>query len=228
MAVTIALGDPPIEIQLRKNARARRLTLRIPASGEGAVLTAPRHATQSQMVSFAKRNEAWLRDRMGAREPSQTPQLGSTLPFQGIEMIVSPGSGRTVVQNGATLEVPGKPELVSRKLLAFLKVSARDALDQAVQRYATILDVKPGEMRLRDTRSRWGSCSSRGDLMFSWRLIMAPSDVLDYVAAHEVAHLLEMNHSQAFWAHVTRAFPGWESRRDWLRKEGAGLHRFRF
>lgn len=228
MAVTIALGDPPIEIQLRKNARARRLTLRIPASGDGAVLTAPRHASQSQMVSFAKRNEAWLRERMSARDPAQTPQIGTTIPFQGVEMQVLPGKGRSVVRRGATLEVPGKPELVSRKLLAFLKVSARDALDQSVQRYAAALDVKPGEMRLRDTRSRWGSCSSHGDLMFSWRLIMAPSDVLDYVAAHEVAHLLEMNHSPAFWAHVTRAYPGWESRRDWLRNEGSRLHRFRF
>ncbi len=228
MAVTIALGDPPIEVQLRKNARARRLTLRIPASGDGAVLTAPRHATQSQMVSFAKRNEAWLRDRMSAREPTRAPELGTTIPFQGVDLRLVPGSGRTVVQKGATLEIPGKPELVSRKLLAFLKVSARDALDQAVQRYASILDVTPGEMRLRDTRSRWGSCSSRGDLMFSWRLIMAPSDVLDYVAAHEVAHLLEMNHSKAFWAHVTHAYPGWESRRDWLRNQGSSLHRFRF
>jgi len=228
MAVTIALGDPPIEIELRKHARARRLTLRIPASGGCPILTAPRHASQSQMVSFAKRNEPWLRDRMDAMDPVKTPEFGMTIPFRGVDMQIVPGTGRSVVQNGATLEVPGKAEHVARKLAAFLKVSARDKLDQAVQRYAAVLNVTPGTLRLRDTRSRWGSCSSRGDLMFSWRLIMAPSDVLEYVAAHEVAHLLEMNHSAAFWAHVNRAYPGWESRRDWLRQEGSSLHRFQF
>jgi predicted metal-dependent hydrolase len=83
-------------------------------------------------------------------------------------------------------------------------------------------------LSLRDTRSRWGSCSSRGGLSYSWRLILAPPDVLDYVAAHEVAHLAEMNHSPAFWALVARLCPGYQAPRGWLRREGAGLHRYRF
>ncbi|WP_316016065.1 SprT family zinc-dependent metalloprotease, partial [Roseobacter sp. HKCCA0434] len=111
---------------------------------------------------------------------------------------------------------------------AWLRQLARDRLSEATARHAAALDSVPGRLTLRDTRSRWGSCTSEGNLMFSWRLILAPPPVLDYVAAHEVAHLLEMNHSLRFWAHVERLFPGWQAQRDWLRAEGAALHRFRF
>ncbi|MGR3434759.1 MAG: M48 family metallopeptidase, partial [Shimia sp.] len=81
---------------------------------------------------------------------------------------------------------------------------------------------------LRDTRSRWGSCSAAGGLNYSWRLVMAPPEVLDYVAAHEVAHLAQMNHSPRFWAEVAGLMPGYEAPRGWLRRHGADLHRYRF
>jgi predicted metal-dependent hydrolase len=91
-----------------------------------------------------------------------------------------------------------------------------------------VLGLPFGRVTLRDTRSRWGSCTSAGDLMFSWRLIMAPSAVLDYVVAHEVAHLAEMNHSDRFWAQVERLFPDHAAPRAWLRRNGAGLHAWDF
>lgn len=228
MATSIALGDPPIEISLRKNARARRLTLRIQSRDGTAVLTAPNHATRAQMLDFARRQEPWLREKLGALTPLMQPAPGMVFPFQGADMQLVSGKGRTARRNGAQIEVPGRPEQFASKLAAFLKVSARDVLAAAVTRYSEALNVTPGDMRLRDTRSRWGSCSSNGDLMFSWRLIMAPSDVLDYVAAHEVAHLIEMNHSQAYWSLVEKIYPGYRSRRDWLKREGSNLHRFQF
>lgn len=111
---------------------------------------------------------------------------------------------------------------------ALLKRLARDQLGASVDRFAAALDRAPGRITLRDTRSRWGSCSSEGNLMFSWRLIMAPQRVLDYVAAHEVAHLMHMDHSPAFWSTVEDLFPDHRPERDWLRREGASLHRYRF
>lgn len=228
MAVSIALGEPPIEIALRKSARAKRLTLRIQAQTGGAVLTAPRYASHQQMLDFARRQESWLREKLANVDTPRRPEPGMLFPYRGEELRLAVGSGRSVQKVGFEIQIPGKPEQFSSKLAAFLKVSARDMLSQSIARYAEILEVRPGRLTLRDTRSRWGSCSSQGDLMFSWRLIMAPSDVLDYVAAHEVAHLIEMNHSQAFWDQVARAFPGYASRRDWLRHEGSRLHAFQF
>ena len=117
---------------------------------------------------------------------------------------------------------------VGAAAVAFLKVAMRQALATVVTGHAARLGVAPRRISLRDPRGRWGSCSSAGDLMFSWRLAMAPSGVLDYVAAHEVAHLAEMNHSELFWAHVRRLRPGFEAERDWLRRNGAGLHAYDF
>ena len=105
---------------------------------------------------------------------------------------------------------------------------ARDVLATACDAYAARLGRPYAGLTLRDTRSRWGSCSSAGRLMFSWRLILAPPEVLRYVAAHEVAHLAQMNHSPAFWAEVTRIHGPYAAERKWLRTEGNALHRFRF
>lgn len=121
---------------------------------------------------------------------------------------------------------PGRP--AGPAVLAALKCLARDRLAEASDRHATAIGRKVGRITLRDTRSRWGSCTSEGNLMYSWRLILAPPEVLDYVAAHEVAHLVHMDHSRAFWAQVERLMPGHKSARDWLRREGTGLHRWRF
>ncbi|GAB1364540.1 hypothetical protein MASR1M32_37760 [Rhodobacter sp.] len=105
---------------------------------------------------------------------------------------------------------------------------ARDRLALASTRYAAQVGRRYGKLVLRDTRSRWGSCSHDGTLMYSWRLIMAPPSVLEYVAAHEVAHLVEMNHSPDYWAVVEGIFPGWKRQRAWLHDQGGGLHRYRF
>jgi hypothetical protein len=114
------------------------------------------------------------------------------------------------------------------RIAAFLKVRARDRLAAASDHYAAQIGRKVVQISLRDTRSRWGSCTPDGALMYNWRLIMAPPAVLDYVAAHEVAHLIEMNHSPAFWAVVARIYPNWQVQRDWLKRNGAVLQAVRF
>ena len=103
---------------------------------------------------------------------------------------------------------------------------ARTDLDACVSRHSKTLGVKARSISLRDQTSRWGSCTAGGLLSFSWRLIMAPAHVLDYVAAHEVAHLVEMNHGPRFWKHVARCMPRLEEAKRWLRSHGADLHRY--
>ncbi|MEL6794525.1 MAG: SprT family zinc-dependent metalloprotease, partial [Pseudomonadota bacterium] len=114
------------------------------------------------------------------------------------------------------------------RIAAWLKERARAAILPIVDDAAAALGTGYGRISMRDPKGRWGSCSAKGDLNFSWRLAMAPPAVLDYVAVHEAAHLREMNHGPQFWALVERLRPDWRVQRNWLREEGAALHRFRF
>jgi predicted metal-dependent hydrolase len=143
-------------------------------------------------------------------------------------LTVTAASVRAPRAEGAALLVPPEPERAALRIATFLKSAARLRLAAAADRHAGRLGRNLGRLTLRDTRSRWGSCTASGDLMFSWRLVMAPPAVLDYVVAHEVAHFEEMNHSPAFWSVVARLCPDHRSHRKWLRREGATLHRYRF
>lgn len=122
--------------------------------------------------------------------------------------------------------VAGDPDHLPRRVKDWLKREARSDLDEAVSRYGKALRVRPRRISLRDQSSRWGSCSASGTLSFSWRLVLAPAFVLDYVAAHEVAHMREMNHGAKFWTHVDRVCPHMEEAREWLRIHGPDLHRY--
>lgn len=221
-------GNPPLEIMLRRSARARRFSLRVSRLDGRVTLSLPARARESDAMAFAHSQEAWLRKTLAALPGSDTVGIGSIVPVEGRILTVLPGQGRTPRVEGTTLLVPGDPARAGIRAAAFLKLLARDRLTEASDRHAAALGLRFSRITLRDTRSRWGSCSADRALMYSWRLILAPHSVLDYVAAHEVAHLAEMNHSPAFWAVVTRLYPGWQAQRDWLRSRGQDLHAYRF
>lgn len=152
---------------------------------------------------------------------------GVVLPLLGQTLLIEEAAVRGPRVAGDRLLVP-RGAGTGARVEALVRETARRALGSACDRHAATLGVRFGRITLRDTRSRWGSCSSVGDLMFSWRLALAPPEVLDYVAAHEVAHLERMDHSPAFWAVVRRLMPGYDGPRGWLRRDGAGLHRWTF
>jgi predicted metal-dependent hydrolase len=154
--------------------------------------------------------------------------MGTSLPVEGRRLHLAPGTGRSLRVEGEHLLVPGDPAQAGARVQAWLKALARDRLVQASDHYAARIGRSITRVTLRDTRSRWGSCTAEGALMYSWRLIMAPPEVLRYVAAHEVAHLVEMNHSNRFWAVVEGLYPGWQTQRAWLRSHGSALHGLRF
>lgn len=226
MADVLRVGDPAIEVRLRRNARARRLVLRVSRAGMAPVLTLPPGVGRRVATAFLLEREAWLRAHLAATGPLVAVREGVALPFRGGTLTLRRGAGRAV-QEG-TLLLPGAPERLAVHAAAFLKARARQDCHAAVAAHAGRLGVRPGRLTMRDPRSRWGSCTGAGDLMFSWRLVMAPPEVLDYVAAHEVAHLVEMNHSARFWAVVSRLCPDCAEPRAWLRREGAGLHAYDF
>lgn len=221
-------GNPPVALVLRRSARARRISLRVSGVDGRVTLTLPRGVAEREGLDFAKEKADWLRRQLGRRPEDVRVTHGAEIPLAGQSMRIASGSGRGVRIEDGRLVVPGAAEGVPARLRAWLRARARDRLAEASDRYAAALNRPYTRLTLRDTRSRWGSCSSGGGLMYSWRLVMAPEDVLDYVAAHEVAHLAEMNHSPAFWTIVERLKPGYAAPRRWLRENGAGLHRYRF
>lgn len=228
MAEQLIIGNPPIAVTVRRSARARRFSLRI-SNADGAVsLTMPKRAPMDQAVAFAQTQESWLRRHLGARPDVIVPAFGGQVMFDGAQVTIAPGPGRRVVLDGQILQVPGSATGVPGRVRGFLQAAARDRLSAASDRYAAALGQAYAGLSLRDTRSRWGSCTSERRLMYSWRLVMAPPAVQDYVAAHEVCHLQEMNHSPAFWSLVARICPDFEAPRAWLRDNGPLLHRYRF
>lgn len=228
MQTILLPGDPPIQITMRRSARARRYSLRVSQLDGRVTLTVPHGAPEAEGLSFARAKAGWIRAQLAAQAPTRAVALGGGVPFEGGHLPIRAGQVRGARLTGGVLYVPDDPAQAAARVRAFLKTQARERLVQASDHYAARLGKPYGRITLRDTRSRWGSCSSRGDLMYSWRLIMAPPEVLAYVAAHEVAHLAEMNHSPAFWAQVERLFPDHAAPRRWLRDNGADLHRVHF
>ena len=221
-------GQPPIEVALRRSARARRLSLRVSRMDGRVTLTLPRHAREAQGLAFLDERQDWLRAQLAAIDPPRVPAPGLAVPVEGRHLTLDTGPGRLVRIEGDRLVVPGDPARLAPRLQAWLKALARDRLVAASDRHAAALGRGYEGLVLRDTRSRWGSCSAAGRLMYSWRLVLAPPEVLDYVAAHEVAHLEQMNHSGAFWAVVAALCPDWPQHRRWLAEHGDGLMRWRF
>ncbi|MCP5086230.1 MAG: M48 family metallopeptidase [Rhodobacteraceae bacterium] len=228
MTDTLHIGQPPIPVRLRRSARARRFSLRISNADGSVSLTLPKRSSKRAAMAFAAGQEAWLRRNLDKRPAQIELRYGSCLPFDGSPVVLQPGQGRSVKLENDRLSVPGLEIELGPRLRGFLKVAARERMAVAAEHYAKTLGQRVSRITIRDTRSRWGSCTSEGNLMFSWRLVMAPRLVQDYVAAHEVCHLIEMNHSPTYWSLVEEVFPGYQIQRKWLKANGAELHRFRF
>ncbi len=222
-------GPPPVEITLRRSARARRMSLRVSGLDGRVTLTVPPRLREAEALAFVRDREGWIRDALARVPRAIAVAPGARLPVEGRLLRVQAVAGRGPVRRTPdTLEVPGDPAQAGARVAGFLRLLARDRLTAACDALALRAGRSYSRLTLRDTRSRWGSCTADGGLMFNWRLAMAPPPVLAYVAAHEVAHLVHMNHSPAFWAEVERLCPGHATLRRWLRAEGSALHGWRF
>lgn len=222
-------GPEELEITLRRSAQARRMSLRVSGLDGQVTLTLPPRVPPAEGLAFARERAGWIAAALARVPQGQVVRLGGTVPLEGVMRPILPGPARGAVQlTPEGLVVPGDPAQAGVRVAAFLRALARDRLVAAVDRHAARLGRPHAGLTLRDTRSRWGSCTAAGALMFSWRLVMAPPEVLDYVAAHEVAHLAEMNHSPRYWAVVRGLLPGYEAPRRWLKAEGSRLHAWRF
>ena len=218
------VADLPLVI--RRKAGIKRLTLRLAVGGSEIVVTAPKRAASRDIQLFIDRHRDWIAKRVQAL-PSRIPfTLGETIPLRGLphRLEISGKLRGTVEVHPDELCFPSLSEHLPRRVRTYLQAQARLDLTAAVAEKVALLGRAMPPISIRDTRSRWGSCSQAGALSFSWRLILAPPEILTYVAAHEVAHLAEMNHSPAYWAVCRRLDPNTDAARKWLKQHGAGLH----
>lgn len=217
-----------VTVRLEVNDKARRLILRLDERAREAVAVAPSRRKLPEAASFASERVEWIAARLSELPHHISFVDGAEFPLKGRRCRISlQGSNRRpqlIRGLPDTLHCPGDPETLERRVTRFLKAEARRDITEAVERHCATLGVRASKISIKDTRSRWGSCTSDGRLSFSWRLILAPPEILDYVAAHECAHLIEMNHSPAFWAQVSKCCPGWKKDRAWLRQNGRELH----
>ncbi len=226
--VEIEIGGREVGVLVRVSDRAKNYRLAI-SPRSGPVLTVPRSGRWRDAEAFLSRHAAWLGTRL--EKFGDAPRLAdrAIIPFRGRpHRIISLESPRGLVsvvsgEDEPEIRVPGGQSHCRRRLLDWLKSEARADLEAACAIHAQSLGVTIAAISLRDQSSRWGSCSSARRLNFNWRLVMAPPFVLDYVAAHEVAHILEMNHAPAFWRTVARALPDFERGRAWLKANGQSL-----
>lgn len=225
----LTVAGAELRLTFRRHAKARRLVLRLGAEPDTAVVTVPDGVGRAEALAFVHRSAGWLEQRLAQRGGSIALEPGSRIPLRGIDHEVRHIDSRRGTVTSDPLEniirVPGDLAHIQRRLRDWLKSMARAEIAVAVARYETAMGVRHRRITIRDQKSRWGSCSAAGDLSFSWRLIFTPAYVLDYVAAHEVAHLRHMHHGPTFWRLVLRHCQDAGRARDWLRQHGQSVHR---
>jgi predicted metal-dependent hydrolase len=224
----VVAGLPPAALELRESPRARRLTLRVDPGRDVIQVVVPAGVGEAEAARFVLRNADWVRSRLAAMPPHLPFAAGAVVPVLGIDHVIrhDPAHRGGARRQDGEIRIGGDADFLARRVRDPLAAEARLELADRARRKAALIGGKVAAVTVRDTHSRWGSCASNGRLSFSWRLILTPEPVLDYVVAHEVAHLREMNHSHRFWALVAKLTPDVEVPRRWLRENGARLLRY--
>ena len=230
---TLILGDRPVRLEVREHPTARRIVMRLAPGGGALRLTVPRRTPARTVLAFLDRHRSWAEERLSAAPGRVRIAPGMLLPVRGAphRLVHDPAcrTARFETAGGeATFRVGGELPHLARRVRDVLKREARRDLQAAVDRHAATVGLLPRSLTLKDTSSRWGSCTADRKLAFSWRIVMAPPAVLDYLAAHEVAHFREMNHAPAFWTLCRSLCPETEAGRRWLKERGSELHAFDF
>jgi predicted metal-dependent hydrolase len=217
-------------VRLRVHARARRVSLRLDRSRREIIATAPSSRRLAEAAAFARSRESWIAERLAELPSAQPIAPGMVLQVFGEPVLLRSGQGRARWIEagdgaGATITAMGEEEGFARAVTLVIKKRALAILTERTAVHVARLGAPMPKVAIMDAKSRWGSCKP-GSIRYSWRLALAPFEVADYVAAHECAHLLELNHGPRFWAHVAALVEDVPRRRAWLRAEGARLHAF--
>ena len=223
----LRLPGGPARVEWRRSRRARRISLRIDPRGGAVVVTLPPRTGRTAGMALLMNHADWVARRLAAL-PGPVPFAdGATVPLHGVEHRIRHAAAlRAGVRvEGRDILVSGEAAFLPRRIADFFRAEARRRFCALVAEKAAQAQLEPRRVTVKDTRSRWGSCAASRNLAFSWRLVMAPPHVQDYVAAHEVAHLRHMNHGPRFWALVAELTPHTDAAVAWLRTHGPRLLR---
>lgn len=228
----LTVAGRQVDLAIIEHPRATRLTLRIRPDG-GLRVTVPLGTHPSQIDRFLARQNGWLEEKLANVPDKPQVRAGIRLPILGVNhtIVHRPGRGVTEARpgdGGPELIVRGDPVHLPRRVADHLKKSARAHMAPLIARHTAAIGQPAKSVSYRDTTSRWGSCSSAGNLSFCWRIVMAPPTVVDYLVAHEVAHLRHMNHGRAFWALCEELCPQTPQAKAWLKRNGSKLQAIRF
>jgi predicted metal-dependent hydrolase len=214
----LGIGAP---VTIRASPRARRLSLRVDATRRGVELVLPRQFSAEMALRFIAAHRGWIAARIAAMPAPRSLGEGASVPVLGVPHRVrrefDPKAPPVAIADGE-IRVRGDPEHLPRRVRDHLTTLAKRDFAARAQAVAARVGKSVTRVGVRDPKSRWGSCSSKGALSFSWRLVFAPEAVIDYVVAHEVAHLVEMNHGPRFWRLVATLVPDIDKSRAWLRR----------
>jgi hypothetical protein len=218
----------PVPIEIRWLRTAKRLRLRFDDATGGLLLTCPWRTSRRAALAWALDQRDWIEAQLARAEPNEPFEPGGTIPFEGgeIRIVWDASAPRTPQLRDGELRTGGPEDGVARRIELFLKRRALDTMSREVGEFAAAAGVSATAVSVGDAGSRWGSCSSRGRIRLSWRLILAPPNVRRYVVAHEVAHLVHLDHSARFKALEARLFgPGLAEAKATLRRIGPRLRR---
>lgn len=223
----LEIGGRAIPLRIKRHARARHLILRINDDGDGAQITVPKRATIAEALNMARDKADWILKSLSDHPTRIEFVAGATVPVLGTDYVLCAApNGLGVRVEGFEIRVAGKAAHFSRRVTDWLKKKARSEITRLVQEKSHQIDCVPGRISIRDTRSRWGSCGPTGNLNFSWRLVMAPAFVLDYLVAHEVAHLRQRNHGEKFWKLTQSLSDDMDSAHEWMERHAPELYRY--
>jgi predicted metal-dependent hydrolase len=228
-SLTLTLSDGHnIDATINARRGAKRMTLRVDPISRQVVINGPLRLSKRDALAFLTSSQNWIEARLSLLPDKAPFAEGSAILFRGRETRLQrvAGRGAPIFLDGETpsLIISGSAERFETRVRAALKAYAQNDALLYCDQLSPRLGKAPKSLSLRDTRSRWGSCTSAGDVMVSWRLVGAPPKVFEYVVAHELAHLVEMNHSARFWNQVSALMPDWKPARAWLKAHGAALH----
>jgi len=229
-----AFSDRVLPLEVRIHPRAKRLILRLERGGRALRVSVPPGTGERQITDFVEKCRGWIEKKLEKFSP--LPENGGMLrhgdkiPYLGEPYLIHHQAGRGVSCLGedGQIIISGEAAHLPRRLRDFLQKQAREIMVPLVFAYAAQIAVKPTSIQFKDTKSRWGSCSASGALSFSWRIIMAPPEVIHYLVAHEVAHLVEMNHGRQFWRICCDLCPQTPAARAWLKRHGQTLQAINF
>ncbi len=225
MQYSITINNQQFPILIRKNARSKNMVLRYLPKKTSVSLSLPRHVSIRQGLNFAQSKSDWLEKQIAAHPQNTGLHDGAQIVVLGQRITICHVGGRgTAQQDGDKLLVHGDAAFLERRVSEWVIAKARQEIEKHVQHKTALIGLRAKKITLRDTTSSWGSCNHVGNLSFSWRLVFAPPEVLEYVVAHEVAHLVHLDHSPAFWRQVDVLCSYHKQSRAWLKRHGKELH----